>query len=422
MTTRHKKQAPRGFTLVEVMVASVVGLIVLLGVVALAKNQVQSFGSQEESLKAQAAQRIIFEAIAKDIRNTGYGMGFYAGISPTSQLMPMSIKDSAGPTYRGIPAIRVANNISAPNVMPGSDAVMAIRVTSAPAHLTTSIPCGPGVGTSYTVDNFTPLIPCARAGGFVLVSDQTTPSGVPAAVMYQLAQNGAANANTQLTFASTNIAVDTVGCTDGNGNPNSLPPRGSGSGSTVVCVQPVTYWIDSNAQLRLWQATASPTMSNNHIVVGANGIGRVIISDSDAVLADGVQDLQVSVFMSNCGAVVTPAPPALPSCAPGPLSQKWLWTVPYYDNTTEEQLAEARIVRITALVRSTRMSAGEGGVAWPAQIEDHTTPTCAGTGPGCWPAGFDWYTVAFESPLRSMRIFDSLSDINQPTNQIRSYK
>lgn len=68
---KHTGSTPRGFTLVELMVALVLGLVVIGGVVSVFLSNQQSYRTNQALADVQDSSRIAFELMARDIRDAG---------------------------------------------------------------------------------------------------------------------------------------------------------------------------------------------------------------------------------------------------------------------------------------------------------------------------------------------------------------
>lgn len=401
----------RGFTLIEMMVALAVGLVGIAAAFAFARTQIRGYANQDEVARMQASAQLVLEGLARDIRNAGYGTSYYAGMPSTGMGGDVFIVDGAA-NSRGFPAMRIANNVAAPaQVMPGTDAITLLRVTSDSVVLQDAIPCVPGTTQVYLVEpaTITRLRSCLTApGGLVLVSDSSRPTGEPESML--LAADPASLGLGGLRFVNAYGINPSVAarCTD-----DSNPPTGVGAGSFAVCVEPVSYWVDTFARLRMWQPMSS-AQSNAPATAG----GRVPIDPTnDAVIAEGVEDLQLSLFMSAESGV-----------AAGPV---WIRDNAALDIADEGQMSEARVVRISAVVRTQRSltqtnMAREGLLDPGGLLEDHLLPTTqlygCSTPATCYDPAFTRKRLRFNAELRNMRIFDVLSSNTRTWDEMRSFR
>ncbi len=81
-----RRQPARGFTLVELMVAIVLGLLVMLLMVQLFSGTKQSYLVQEGLMRVQEGGRVAIELVARDVRKAGFRVPVWnepkAGYSP----------------------------------------------------------------------------------------------------------------------------------------------------------------------------------------------------------------------------------------------------------------------------------------------------------------------------------------------------
>lgn len=407
-----------GFTLPEMLVTVAVAGILIAAAFALARAQIQSYAGGHESAQMNSSTRLVFEALGKDIRNAGAGTSFYAGVPAAAFGGGMTVADAGDGSSRGVPAIRIANNVNHPAAMPGSDAIALLRTTGNQAILAARVPADPGTGVPYPLlddpalppgNGFAPLAACAGADGLVLISDTTRATGEAESMLLPL--DGAASiANNALVFDSTYgiNPSDPTRTTD-----RSVSPRGASSGSAVTCVQPVTYWLDRQGRIRVWQSTAAAP-GGAAALAGGGFPGTVPINPAnDAVFAEGVEDIQFAIQMSTM--------------APAPLSNPGTWAFTTGNIPgNEEIMAEARVVRTTVLMRTTRHFSDSGGPSRVAQIEDHVLPATRTKGCAdpavCYDPSFKRRTMTFYSELRNMRLFDMLSDQTRIFTDVRSYR
>lgn len=83
-----------GFTLVELMVAMVIGLVLMGGVVQIFAGSKQAYRTQEELSRTQESARFAMEALLKDIRMAGY-MGCF-GQTAVNDIVKPALKPVSG--------------------------------------------------------------------------------------------------------------------------------------------------------------------------------------------------------------------------------------------------------------------------------------------------------------------------------------
>lgn len=408
----------RGFTLIEVMVTAGVSLIAIAAAFALARFQIRAYAAQGDVSRMQTSARIVFDSLARDLRNAGFGTTFYAGAPTTAFADRLAFR--RGSTFsRGIPAIRIANNATGPTggpgagVMVGSDAITLLRVES----VSTYIPnVGSGVrpipasfnpnAESFVVADPSVLQRCGDEGLLALVSDLTT--GEPASTLLPLDRVTGAVAGQPgpIRFVA-QYGIDPA--LAGRVSDGSSPPGGMPPGSLVTCVRPVTYWLDNLGRLRLWRARPDPAGGATTSIIG--GVSSTPIDpDNDMVLVEGIEELQIALFMSTNFA-------ARPT-------DGWLLDGGTGAITNDSDLAEVRAVRMTAVVRTPRKDDATFAINRPVQIEDgpaHSNRVVGCTASDCYDPRFHRKVVSFESELRSLRVFDMLSTQARTTDQLWSY-
>jgi prepilin-type N-terminal cleavage/methylation domain-containing protein len=398
----------RGFSLIEMLVALAISAIVMAIAYTLAVTQMQSYTEGSAVSEMHVSARAVFESMTRDLRNAGAGTSFYAG-APLAALGAtdrLSVRDTSDGSSRGIPAIRIASNLTGPTgVMIGSDAISLLRITGPSTWLTDRVPPSPGTSTPFEVADFNVIRPCALADGLVLISDSSRSTSEAEAMVLAL-DRVASQAQNALVFAN---AYGINPADPARATNRSVPPAGMAVGSRVMCVMPVTYWLDDRGRLRIFRSTlANPGGSG--VAAGAYP-GRVPIDPAnDAVLAEGIEDLQFAVFMS--------------ARATGVLANAWAFT-PGISPTIEAELAEDRVVRASVLMRTAYLGDSSSGPNRVAQIEDHllTQPKQKGcsTPLTCYDPGYRRRLLTFNAEIRNMRIFDAVSDISRTPAQIRSY-
>jgi type IV pilus assembly protein PilW len=85
---------PRGFTLVELMVAMVLGLIIVGGATSLIVANRQSYRTNEALSQVQEGARTAFELLARDVREAGF-----SGCDSTGRMANVLITPPGGPAW-----------------------------------------------------------------------------------------------------------------------------------------------------------------------------------------------------------------------------------------------------------------------------------------------------------------------------------
>lgn len=400
----------RGFTLVEMVVASAVASIAITAAFSFASVQVRSFAQRQDVTQLSSASRGVEDTIAEDIRSAGYATSFWAGTGQVTSFGGRAVVTDGGPL--GVPAIRVVDALVAPvggpglGVQPGSDAITILRVEGNSTNLPSSGPGATGMdntpgNVAYQVDDLSALAPCGSGNGsrLVLISDLVR-SPQPATMLQQINDIPAG------TLPGPGAITFVVGGTYGL-NPNAAGPPGGlmpaprqfGPGSLVSCVRLVTYWVDNLGRLRMFRSTpANP--AGSMALTGAAGLGPSPIDPAnDMVVAEGVVDLQLALFMSGQSPV-----------APN----NWMLDADGPALTNNRHLVEARSVRITATL-STPRADDRPSMPPPTTVENRTLDPAFFTG------NFTYRTYTVVADMKNMRIFDLMSSNALTWNQIRSF-
>ena len=409
-----------GFTLIEVMVAAAVAGFALAATFSFARYQIVTYKTHTEISRMQSSAQVVFESMARDIRNAGFGTTFYAGAEDTAFGGNLAFGG------RGVPAIRVANNIpsSQGDVMPGTDAITILRVESESTFIP---PSGPGARRvpaevsatePYRVNRPHRLAPCALSnpnGGIVLLSDMVH-RAEPASMLLPIEPFTGMPDETQpgaIYFRSDfGITIDAVSRADeGNPDLSVITPTGVGLGSLVTCVRPITYWVDRFARLRMWRASTVDSGGNTATVV-LGAFGSVPINPtSDIVLAEGVEELQIAYLMSHEAAG---------------LESQWVFASSGLVMSNLTDLAEIRAVRISGIVRTPRRTDSGQPADIPDWIEDRNMTAlnwvigCTDLGT-CREWGHTRKHFTYQSELRSMRSFDLMSTTARTTAVLKSW-
>ena len=113
MTTNNSRQKQQGMTLVEILVAMLIGLVLLSGVLTIFTNSKQTYRMQEALSRLQENSRFAMDFIARDVRQAGYEGCSYAeavNLTKPSALSPAPITLPAGSNLFLTGSDNVANN------------------------------------------------------------------------------------------------------------------------------------------------------------------------------------------------------------------------------------------------------------------------------------------------------------------------
>lgn len=78
----------RGFSLIELMIALVLGLFIIGGVLSVFIGSSQTFNANEALSRVQENGRFAIELIAEDIRNSGYTGRCFLGVNNVIDIAP----------------------------------------------------------------------------------------------------------------------------------------------------------------------------------------------------------------------------------------------------------------------------------------------------------------------------------------------
>lgn len=416
------KQLRRGFTLIEMLITTVIAGVAIAGAFTFASFQVKSYGDQQDVAQMHTSARFVFEALVEDLRNVGFGTSFWAGLDEVAAFGGNAVVVDGGGQPLGVPALRVADALTGPTtggpdglgVQPGTDAIMLLRVVGPSTNLPASGPNQLGIpssggGATYTVEAIERLFPCGQApladptaSHLVLVSDLVR-QGEPASMILEIANFPLVLPPPgQGTFS---LAVGTYGIDYAALNGLGVAPTGVGPGSIVTCVQLVTYWVDNLNRLRMWRSTPADPGGSAAIAGSGALAGPLPINPAqDAVLAEGVADLQIALLMSGMAGL---------GAGGTAVANAWNYATAA-EFTTEQELVETRAVRISVLLASPRRGEQRAMNA-PAQLENHVT------GAGFYDPAYHYRAVQYQAELRNMRLFDLQSSNTRTWDAVRSY-
>lgn len=416
------RHTQRGFTLIEMLITTVIAAVAIAGAFTFASFQVKSYADQQDVSQMHTSARFVFEALVEDLRNVGFGTSFWAGLDEVGAFGGNAVVLDGGGQPLGVPALRVVDAVNGPvtgvpdglGVQAGTDALMLLRVVGPSTNLPASGPNQLGIpssggGATYTVEAIERLFPCGQlpasdptASHLVLVSDLVR-QGEPASMLLEIANFPAVLPPAgQGTVSLVNGAY---GIDFGSLTGPGVAPTGVGPGSIVTCVQLVTYWVDNLNRLRMWRSTpADPAGAAALVGAGALSGPLPINPAQDAVLAEGVADLQVALFMSGMAGI---------GAGGTAVGNAWNYAVGT-EFSTEQELVETRAVRISVLLASPRRG-DQRAVNAPNQLENHVT------GAGFYDPAYHYRAVQYQAELRNMRLFDLQSSNLRSWDSVRSY-
>lgn len=146
MRRRHESES--GFTLIELMVALVAGLIAISSVYTISKASSQNFHEQQRISQAQMATRMAVEQIRLDVQRAGFLGSANTATERTCLPMP------DGQHFGAIQVLQGADTGNLPN--PGTNGVQADRITMVGNYATTSrYVIDSAIGTLARIDGST---------------------------------------------------------------------------------------------------------------------------------------------------------------------------------------------------------------------------------------------------------------------------
>lgn len=297
----------RGFTLIELMVALVIGLFVIAALYNLFTQQVRQLLVQDMQMEMHQNARLAVDVLSRTARMAGYGTG-----GTTT-----GVFGAGGDADEALPAV-IAYNGLGPN---GSDAVTFVSMDPA-LVVSTSHSQPPTCGTSSLEVNASVLNQAAklaqfRSGELLLCYDYAAIGGFRS-WMWQLAADGDA-VNGTLTVVP-NTSADFLTDCDGN-----LPLVMTCSRAMVT-----TFYVDADDGDGVGAGSADhPVLMMDMDFESPDG--------DDVPLVDNVEDLQLAYCLrSGTGSTDCSDPTA--------------WT----DSINTDQADEVYMVRIGVVVRASR--------------------------------------------------------------------
>ncbi|MBI2376777.1 MAG: prepilin-type N-terminal cleavage/methylation domain-containing protein [Deltaproteobacteria bacterium] len=396
MRRPHRNEGSAGFTLIELMIALLVGGLVATGAFTLAAEQMRNYRTLDETSQAAAAGRVVFDALQSDVQNVGMGTSFYVAAQADALGGGVTVLDGLGAS-RGVPVMRVVDEASGTDILPGSDALFLLRLEGQFTFIADATSGGAPVDArpvgAFGVVDQSRLQACATQGLLVVVSDVSSawePSSMllPLATISSPTAPGAAGP-ISFTNAFDIDPAETTRLTD-----TAIPTNALAIGSIVQCVRPVTYWVDSQRRLRMFASSAA-SPGGSATLSGTFG-SAPIDPANDAVLAEGIEDLQISALMSS----------ASPTLANG-------WAFAGNGGLASlDEMAEIRVLRMSVLVRTNRADDNDRAPTVPSTIENHSNVLDRKR---------SYKLIRFEVPIRNLRLFDLMSAPERTTAMMWSY-
>ena len=280
----------RGFTLVEMMVALVVGAVSVIVAAKVAQVVIRQSAQGQQATDFNARSRLLGRQLRTDLRMAGFGSTGAIAVDDSNPPWNAGIAVSIN-GKSAIAAVTGANRIAGGNIggtaiLPNSDAMMVVVPNPGLAGVSVDwaaagtsgitlgiLPSNPGVQ---------PLTNCAT--GYVYVVDHTAPNGA-----------GRAQVATLTSVVGNGVAL-------GDELQFTMAP-----GSSVMCARVSTYWVDDSGWLHRTDFGPGPN---------AVGVQDLVFADANQVgndqIVPGVLDLQIAYRFSsevyvNLGLPIPPA-------------------------------------------------------------------------------------------------------------------
>ena len=279
MTVVRRRQA--GFTLVEMMVALVVGAVSVVVAAKVAQVVIRQSAQGQQATDFNIRSRLIARQLRADLRSAGYGSTGAVAVDTDRDPWNSGI---AIDSVEGKPALSVVtgvNNVGAINiggvaVQPGSDVVMMVVPNPGISGVTegwaavggTAISLEPHLNDPSLNQ---PLASCAT--GLMYAVDHSAP-------------NGAGRAQLMFVEALAGNSLSTVDALQ-----FTLAP-----GSSVTCARLSTYWLAADGWLHRTDVAPNPDLTSigaTRVFYDANQVGA-----GDDLIAPGVLDLQIAYRFS----------------------------------------------------------------------------------------------------------------------------
>lgn len=368
-----------GFTLLEVMVAALVGGISILVAAKVAQVVIQQSAKSRERTDFHERARAVTRQLRADLRTAGYGST--GSIAYDNSLPGILGAGNIGYiTPNGYLAMAAVNGVS--NTGPigvggltsqaGADMLMLVVPDPSTAVRTTDHARAPG---SITTTETGPIGPCGAPGSLIYILDHSTPTGV-----------GRAQLSYVVNWAGVGLTV--LGSFQFTAAP----------GSRVMCARISTYWLENDGSLHRTditnQGTGVTNVGGSAVYVGNNA------SFNDSA-SPGIIDFQVAYGMSAEWRLRTGGG------GPGVLDPLGRYALDDGASamTAPIDWADVRTVRFNILSRTLRKVGNEG---------TGTAPTFTAREDGAIPAPpltrahqVEWITSS--EVLMSLRLFDEIT-------------
>ncbi len=271
MMRQKKSQNQQGMTLVEILIAMLIGLVLLSGVLSIFTNSKQTYRMQEALSRLQENSRFAMDFISRDVRQAGF-----LGCN-SNALIENVLNDPTNAGWDISNVILGFNNVTGSfstisNVVTGTDVIIARRTDDDGTPLVSPYTSGAQEFVATTLNNDCPtaMANTCHEGEIVMVTDCAKSS------VFQIT-------NTQLSGGKINVvhSQNSSGTyTPGNSTPNLS--NSYGAGSKLVQLETYAYYIRQN-----------PDNINSLYRSKLNISGLTTAALTAEELVEGVQDMQI---------------------------------------------------------------------------------------------------------------------------------
>jgi type IV pilus assembly protein PilW len=271
MMRRKKSQNQHGMTLVEILIAMLIGLVLLSGVLTIFTHSKQTYRMQEALSRLQENSRFAMDFISRDVRQAGF-LGCNSN-APIENLL--NDPSNAGWDFNNV--VLGFDNVSGSfttisNVVVGTDVIIVRRTDDNGTPLVSPYTTGAQEVVSATLNNDCPTVTpnTCHEGEIVMVTDCSKSS------VFQIT-------NTQLSGGKINVAhSQNLSGTYTPGNSTLTLSNSYGAGSKLVQLETYAYYIRQN-----------PDGINSLYRSKLSISGLTTASLAAEELVEGVQDMQI---------------------------------------------------------------------------------------------------------------------------------
>lgn len=235
-----------GFTLIELMIAMLLGLVVIAGVTSVFLAGQQSFRTNDSLAEVQDSSRVAFELMARDIREAGL-TGCNSANNRVTNVLANSPGNSAAPAWwadwsNAVHGYDVSSSPSDPaltglNQVPGTDSIELLSSGDLSVTIASDVP-----GTGFTLNQPTSdvgigdvIVACSPDHAAIMQITGPTTSGTST-----LQANYNTGAKVSPGNCSNNLGFPNTACT-GNSPDYTFPPN-----SKIAKLTGVDWYIGTN--------------------------------------------------------------------------------------------------------------------------------------------------------------------------------